>query len=284
MKQRRILLIAVLLLTIAALGIALWRSYRPPPTPGAAPVISDLTPSQIDHIRIRYGSNLLEIARSNTGWRLSAPVQAPVDTAHLKAILSLLGQPAQQSYAPRAIEQTKTGLADHPLVVRFGQIGPIRIGGPGPSRGSRYVATPHALLLADLPAFGGLQWGWTHWISRALVPPQRQLQKLVLPHFTLVRDDRGRWQAQPAGQRSAAAVATTAQTWLRAQALAITPADQSRQRVARITLGFAEGTPRHFDIIERYPNLILRDPALGVDYHLAGNRIGPLLDIQHPGL
>lgn len=284
MRRRRSLIIGLLLLAIAALGLGLWLSYRPTPAPSAPPTISDLMPAQIEHIRVRHGSDLIEIERSETGWQLSAPVQAPVDTPHLEAILSLLNHPARQSYAPGAIDETKTGLAEHPLVVNFGQSGPIRIGGAGPSRGSRYVATPHALLLADLPDLGGLQWGWTHWISPALVPPHRQLEKLVLPHFTLARGDQGQWQAQPSGQRSDAAVATTVAAWQRGRALAITPADQSRQRVARITLGFAHGAPRYFDIIERDPNLILRDPRLGVDYHLAGNRIAPLLEIRHPGL
>ncbi|MES1954293.1 hypothetical protein SAHY_06913 [Salinisphaera hydrothermalis EPR70] len=287
-RQRRALLIVVLLLALVALGGGLWWSYRTPPSPPSAshPPVSPLAAADVTRIRVRHGSDLVMIQRKNpqAPWHLTAPVHAPVDPPHLEAMLTLLGKPAERRYAPDAIADTTTGLKSPTLVVQFNQHAPIDIGGRGPSRGSRYVRTPHDLLLANLPDLTGLHWSWTHWISPALVPPHRQLEKLVLPHFTLDRDKQGAWQAQPRGQRSAAAVAATMQAWQRARALTVVPADESRQRLARVTLVFRHGPPRHLDIIERDPNLILRDPALDVDYHLAGNRIGPLLEIRHPGL
>lgn len=288
MRHRRVLLIVILLLALVALGAGLWWSYRNPPgaTSTPHPPISPLAASDVTHIRVRHGNDLVIIQRDDPQppWHLTAPVDAPVDPPHLEAMLALLGKPAERRYAPNAIPDGTTGLNSPALVVQFNEHAPIDIGGRGPSRGSRYVRTPHDLLLANLPDLAGLHWSWTHWISPALVPPNRHLEKLVLPHFTLDRDKRGDWRAQPRGQRSTAAVAATLQAWQRARALTVVPTDESRQRVARITLVFEHGPPRHLDIIERDPNLILRDPALGVDYHLAGNRIGPLLEIRHPGL
>ncbi|AWN16319.1 hypothetical protein [Salinisphaera sp. LB1] len=286
--RRRLALIAILLLVLAGLAATLWWSYRAPPGPRTTqpPRISTLAPTRVARIRVRHGSDLIMLQRDGpqAPWHLTAPVDAPVDRLHLQAVLSLLGRHARHRYAPDAIDPATTGLKNPALVVQFNRQTPIDIGGRGPSPGSRYVRTPHDLLIAALPDLSGLQWGWTHWISPALVPPHRQLKKLVLPHFTLDRDTHGDWHAQPAGQRSAAAVAATRQAWQRARALTVVPANQSRQRLARVTLVFEHSPPRHLDIIERAPNLILRDPALGVDYHLAGNRIGPLLEIRHPGL
>lgn len=288
MKRRRALLIGLLLLALAALVAALWWSYRAPSGPASAPPprISALKPAEIMRIRVRHGSDQIVIQRSgpDAPWHLTAPVDAPVDGPHLQAVLSLLETRARRRYVPGAIDETTTGLESPMLVVQFNARAPINIGGPGPAPGSRYVRTPHDLLLAVLPDLSGLQWRWTHWISPALVPRHRRLKKLVLPHFTLERDGHGGWRAQPADRRSAAAVAATAAAWQRARALTVVPADASRRRLARVTLVFAHGPPRHLDIIERGPNLILRDPKLGVDYHLAGNRIAPLLAIKHPGL
>ncbi|MGB7755894.1 MAG: hypothetical protein WBL23_07500 [Salinisphaera sp.] len=288
MTRRRAVAIVILLLALAGLAMALWWSYRMPSGPGTKqpPRITTLAPAKVTRIRIRHGSDLIVIQRDGprAPWHLTAPVDAPVDAPHLQAVLTLLGKRAQRRYAPDAIDETTTGLKSPALVVQFNHQPPIDVGGRGPSRGSRYVSTPHDLLVAALPDLSGLRWGWTHWISPALVPPHRQLKKLVLPRFTLDRGKTGDWQAQPAGQRSPAAVAATLQAWQRARALTVVPSDASRQRLARITLAFEHGPPRHLDIIERDPNLILRDPALGVDYHLAGNRIGPLLEIRHPGL
>lgn len=288
MNTRRALLLVILLLTLAGLGLALWWSYRPVSSSAnaSAPKISPLEPARVTRIRVRHGADQIVIQRDAPGtpWHLTRPVNAPVDTPHLAAVLSLLANRAQRRYTPGAIDSATTGLKSPRLVVQFNQQSPIDIGGPGPSRGSRYVGTAHDLLLADLPDLGGLDWGWTHWISPALIPPHRRLSKLILPRFTLSRGADDHWQAAPAGQRSAAAVDATMQAWARVRALSVVPADDSAQRLARITLIFAHGKPRHLDIIQRNPNLILRDPALGVDYHLAGNRIGPLLEIRHPGL
>lgn len=296
MTRRRALVIGLLLLALIGLTIALWWSYRAPPGPGTAkpPRISELAPAEVTRIRVRHEAEQIVIQRNtpDAPWHLTAPVEAPIDGPHLKAILSLLDQRARRRYAPGAIDTATTGLKAPTLVVQFNQQAPIDIGARGPSQGSRYVRTPHALLLAALPALAGLQWSWPHWISPALVPAHCHLKKLVLPHFTLARDPNGdqnghkngNWHAQPTGQRSNAAVAATLRAWRHARALTVVPADQSRQRVARITLLFEHGAPRHLDIIERNPNLILRDPARGVDYHLAGNRVPPLLELRHPGL
>lgn len=288
MTHRRPLAIVILLLALAGLAAALWWSYHPPSGPGTTqpPRPSTLALSDVTRISVRHGSDLVVIQRDSpqAPWHLTAPVDAPVDAPHLQAVLTLLGTRAQRRYARHGIPDATTGLKSPALVVQFNQRAPIDIGGRGPSRGSRYVRTPHDLLVAPLPDLSGLQWSWTHWISPALVPPHRQLKKLVLPHFTLDRDKTGDWHAQPTGERSTAAVAATVQAWQRSRALTVVPSDESQQRSARVTLVFEHGASRHLDIIERDPNLILRDPALGVDYHLAGNRIGPLLEIRHPGL
>lgn len=288
MNRRRPLIIAVLLLALVGLAVALWWSYHAPSGPGATqpPRISSLDADQVTRIRVRHGADQLIIQRDtpDAPWHLTEPVDAPVDGPHLKAMLALLGRRARQRYAPGAIDATTTGLKSPMLVVQFNQGPSIDIGASGPSPDSHYIGTAHDLLLAPLPEWRGLHWGWTHWVSPALIAASRHLKKLVLPRFTLERVDHGQWHAQPTGQRSHAAVAATLRAWRHSRALSVVPADPSRQRQARITLVFAHGPPRHLDIIERDPNLILRDPKRGLDYHLAGNRVAPLLELRHPGL
>ena len=157
------------------------------------------------------------------------------------------------------------------------------------SHARRYLAQlPIGLLwwtwLGPLAHYDTLAWHWTDWLDRALVPEGHALRRIVLPNYTLEYHEATGWQVQPENRRAQGAGAATAAAWRRAAALAIVPADRSRERLARVTLVFADASRQVFDIIERGPNLVLRREALGVDYHLAGNRIGPLLKLVHPDL
>lgn len=285
MRRSRWLFNALLALVIIGLGVALWLSQRPS-TPPAPPVVSDITPNDIRRISVRHDNHLvtLERASSDQAWHLSTPVTARPDPVHIASLMTLARTHAQRAYALDAVPDKTTGLGNQAVVIRFNQSAPIRLGGPGPTPGTRYVATAHRILLVSLPDIGELDDSWTHWLDPALLAPDTRLTRMVLPDFTLTHDDQGHWQAQPVGQRRDAAARITISAWKRAKALAVVPADHSRQRIARITLIFADAPTRHLDIIERNPNLILRDPRLDVDYHLAGNRVAPLLDLQHPGL
>lgn len=285
MRRSRWWLNALLALIVTGLGVALWLS-RQTSTPPAPTAVSDIAPNGIQRISVRHANNQVTLGRADADrpWHLVAPEKARPDPVHIASLMTLAGAQASRDYALGSIPEARTGLGQQAVVVRFNQAGPTRLGGSGPTPGTRYVATPHRLLLVNLPDIGSLDDSWTHWLDPALLARDKSLTRLILPHFTLSRDDRDQWQVRPGDRRSAAAARTTIAAWRRAKALAVVPADHSRQRLARITFDFADAPTRHLDIIERHPNLVLRDPSLGVDYHLAGNRIAPLLDLIHPGL
>lgn len=285
MRRSRWLFNVLLALVVIGLGVTLWLSQQSTPPP-APPPVSDIALNDIQRISVRHDNNLVTLKRTSAdrAWRLVAPASARPDPVHIASLMTLARAHAGRDYPLGAIPDTTTGLGHQAVIVRFNQAAPIRLGGPGPAPGTRYVATAHRLLLVSLPDIGTLDDSWTHWVDPALLAPNTRLTRMVLPDFTLTRDDQGHWQARPVGQRSQAAARTTISAWKRAKALTVVPADHSRQRIARITLGFADAPARHLDIIERNPNLILRDPRLDVDYHLAGNRVAPLLDLKHPGL
>lgn len=283
--RSRLLFNALLALIVIGLAAGLWWSYGPKPE-RTLPTLSNIASDDIDRITVRHASELIIVERAGADqpWRLVSPAPARPDPARIESLLSVAQTQATRRYPLQAIDDHTTGVAKTPLTLRFNDEPPVYIGGPGPAPDSRYVATAHHLLLAKLPDTRALTRSWTHWIDPALIAPNSRLTRLVLPDFTLTRDDADQWQATPVDQRSGAAAAATISAWQGVKALAIVPADRSRERIARITLNFAEAEPRHLDIIERHPNLILRDPRLQVDYHLAGNRVPPLLDLVHPGI
>ncbi|RJS93984.1 hypothetical protein [Salinisphaera sp. Q1T1-3] len=285
-RQRRINLLLIAL--VASLAIVLWwtsRSTTPPQPPGPT-TLTRLAPDRIHHLAVRHRSDLVELARGQTGWHLQAPVTAPADTAHLQVLLPLAAaQPARRLGDVGSIPDRVTGTGDAAIVVRYDDAAPVRIGHAGPQRGTYYVQTDRGLFLVPIAHLAPLDWQWTDWLDRGLVAPDRRLKRLVLPRYTLSRDTAGQWQAAPADtDRPPAAAAATVSAWRQARALSVVPADRTRARIARVTLYFDDGDKQVYDIIEDHPNLILRNPRLGVDYHFAGNRVAPLLRLVHPGM
>ena len=242
----------------------------------------DLADGGPSTVRVRRGSDQIRLARADGAWRMISPANARPDAAHLALIKALRSTPPERQLADTTLDSEVSGL-DTPLVVQYDDRPPVRIGGPGPTGATRYVAAAGALWLVALPHYDTLSWHWTDWLDRALVPESRRLTRIVLPDYTLSRTH-DTWTLAPKGRRPAAAADATAAAWQRAAALAVVPADHRRERLSRVTLVFADDSQKIYDVIERGPNLILRDDALDVDYHLAGNRIDALLNLVHPGL
>lgn len=234
------------------------------------------------HLRVRRGADQVRLSKHDGRWRVISPVNARADAAHLEIINALRTSQALRAVDDRDLSDAVTGL-DAPLVVQYDDAPPVRVGGLGPNGATRYVAAAGRTWLVPLTHYDTLAWHWTDWLDRALLPDNRALSRIVLPDYTLEKTTTG-WQVQPDDARGSPAAAATASAWRRAAALAIVPADRSLERLARVTLVSGDTSRQVFDIVERGPNLVLRSEALGVDYHLAGNRIGPLLNLVHPGL
>src|SRR5699024_6142034 len=108
------------------------------------------------------------------------------------------------------------------------------------------------------------------------------LVSLQLPQATLTQTDTGGWQVSPAGaDRGADAAQFTVDAWRHAAALSIRPAQNTPAR-ADVRLTFADGHRRTLEVVAREPQLILRDPRLGIAYHLGRDLVAPLLDMRHP--
>jgi hypothetical protein len=288
MTGKRLIFIAILAAGAIALALLLWFTRTPEaPAPQA---VSDIAPPAIDRVEVHLPEAIVQLERSTQGsarqdarWRLSAPVNARADAAPLQTLLTLAGAVPHQRYARDAIADDVTGLDDPAIVVRFNNGAPIAIGNEGPSPGSRYLATAHALLLVDARALARLPTHLRGWVAPTLLGRERDLVKLTLPRLTLSRSDTGGWQVAPKNaDRGADYAQATIDAWRESRALGLEPVDAGRQRIARVTLRFADDSTRRIDVIAREPELILRDAERGIDYYFAANQVAPLLDMQHP--
>lgn len=273
-----------LVLVAGAIALAvLWWATRPAPEQ-APKTISSVAFDAVARMEVHTADNVIVLARDNDGdWRLRQPIEARADPAHVAALKQLASATPTRELERDAIDAGTTGVDDPWLTVRFGGEAPISVGHEGPAPGSHYVRTAHALLLASLPDLASQSLDWTRWIAPRLIDPDAKLTKLTLPHLTLTQAETGGWRVQPvSADRGADYAQATVDAWRHARALAIEPADAGQERIARVTLGFAGGDARHLDVISRSPELVLRDVARGLDYHLAANQAAPLLEMRHP--
>ena len=283
MNRKRLIFNAVLVAGIVVLALLLWLFRTPAPQPPET--VSAVAPDALTHMEVHLSDAVVELDRANpeAAWRLQQPIAAPADAAPIQALLALAEATPSQRYERGAIDERTTGLDDPALVVRFNGQAPILVGNEGPAPASRYVATPHALLLVKAERLARLPTNWRNWVSPTLLADDAQLTQLILPRLTLARSDTGGWQVEPkSADRGADYAQATIDAWRHSRALSLEPVDASRARIARVTLRYADEHIRRLDVIEREPELILRDDERGIDYHFAPHLAGPLLDMQHP--
>lgn len=287
MTGKRLALLAILAIGVITMALILW--FTRTPAPPAPQSVSAIAPQAIDRVEVHLPEAVIQLERTGkshdepASWQMSAPIHARVDAAPLQTLLSLAAAVPRRRYARDAIADDVTGLDDPAIVVRFNDHAPIAVGNAGPAPGSRYVATAHALLLVDARALARLPADWRDWVAPTLLGPEHDLVRLILPRLTLSRSDTGGWQVAPKNaDRGADYAQATIDAWHQSRALGLEPVDAGRQRIARVTLRFADDSTHRIDVIAREPELILRDAERGIDYYFAANLAAPLLDMQHP--
>lgn len=275
------LALAVIAIALAAF---LWFSRSQPPA-SPQPLL-DIAPQTINRIEIRAANAAQSIilTRTRRQWRLLAPVAARANQNRIDNLLAITRIAPSQRYAASAVAGKDTGLAKPGATVQFNNGPTLVIGSRAPlaaGRDKRYVRLGDTVALAAIPHAGLLDMGWAQWIDPHLLASDAQLQQLMLPEITLSRADTGGWRVTPPSRdQGADAAQATVSAWRHAQALSMTPAT-SKPAKATVKLAFADGHSRVFDVITRTPQLILRDPELGIAYHLPGTQAAALLDMHH---
>lgn len=274
---------------VAAAGLltaALWLTQPEPP---AAPeALLDIAREDIQRIEIHPGGDTraVVLVRRPGGWRLASPVKARANENRIDMLLEIAALAPQRRYAASAVDAEQAGLARPVAAIRFNDAPALTIGAyapttTGPSK--RYVRIGDTVALAPIPNAGLLDLPWPQWIDPHLLAPDGQLTALHLPAMTLTRAATGGWRVRPASRdRGADAAQFTVDAWRHARALSITAAKNDVPAMAAIELVFAHGRTRRLEVVARRPQLILRDPKLGIAYHLSAGMAAPLLDMRHP--
>lgn len=288
--RRRTLLNLLLLAAAAMLTALLWldREEEAPPEP-----LTALSRDAITHVRVGYpGAPDVVLERADGGWRLTEPVASRAEGSEVVQILRLAEAEVRRQYPADQIEPAGAGLEQPPYTVVFtddkGERVDIALGHAAPLGNARYARIGDTVYLIPEPNVRALDAEFSDLVAHDLLAGDAEIEEIELPGATLTRTATGGWTVAPEGaDRGADATQKTVDAWRHARALWIKPDAEAQAGGAsakpegRVRLRLTGGAVKELMVVTRKPQLVLRDPALGVDYHVAANQAGPLLDMEH---
>lgn len=276
----RIAFNVALALVILGLGVLLWLDADTAKT--AAPITA-LKPEKIKNIEIHFpNAATLKLVRSDGHWRITAPVKARAETSEIKPILRVATAVPTRSYPASEMNLAEIGLDKPKQILHLNGV-EIALGGSEPLHHNRYAKVKDKVYLIENPIKSAIDSDYTDLVALAVLPENSKITRLQTPKFTLTPTDKGGWQVSPKSEDKGADDAQwTIDAWQDVQALWIKPADTKQKSQGDINVQTADGTTHKLQLIARKPQLVLRDPAVGVDYHVSANQAAPLIDMKHP--
>ncbi len=274
MNKRNLINLALLL---AVIGLALLAWLEPGREAPPAPLkITTLDAAAIDRIRIERPAGLLEMARRDGRWELTAPIRAPANSIRTDAILSVAAIDSLNSLPVAGLDLATYGLAE-PAVRLFLNDTRIDFGNTSPLDQRRYVRVGDTLHLIPDLRYYQLIGGWNGYVSLRLLEQDTALDRIELPGLTLENRE-GSWRPAPAPEHWSADAATAlAQNWLNAQAMEVRELKgEANGEEVRLHVRGRE-QPIRFVIAASEPELILQRPDLGLAWHLVAERAADLL-------
>lgn len=277
MNKRNLINLALLL---AVIGLALLAWLEPGREAPPAPLkITTLDAAAIDRIRIERPAGLLEMARRDGRWELTAPIRAPANSIRTDAILSVAAIDSLNSLPVAGLDLATYGLAE-PAVRLFLNDTRIDFGNTSPLDQRRYVRVGDTLHLIPDLRYYQLIGGWNGYVSLRLLEENTALERIELPGLTL-ENHQGSWRPEPAPEHWSADAATAlAQNWDTAQAMEVREhKGEANGEEVRLHVRGRE-QPIRFVVAAREPELVLVRPDLGLAWHLVSGQAQGLLELS----
>lgn len=278
--NKRLLLNLVLVLAVTGLVALLWLA---PDDNAPAPPITSLTADSINRIAIDYPSAPpLRLERNAEQWLITSPVQARAAGNEVKPIIDLASSRPAHSYPASEAQPDNIGLNPPQLTLRLNDIA-IALGGSDSLDNNRFVRVGDQIHLISVPIENAPDADYSELVARELLPEDAEITRLELPGINITASGLGGWQIRPENKdKGADAAQFTVDTWSRARALWIKPADTDLDAAGQIVIHTANNGQFKFEVVATQPQLVLRAPDVGVDYHLGANQNAPLLRMEHP--
>jgi len=264
------------------IGLALAAWFRPGLEPPAAPQpLTQLSPTQVNHIRIvRRQHPALTFTRQTDGWLLAGDPPLPASPFQVQALLALLQAQADRHYPADTLDPGELGLDPPQASVILDDTTTLLIGNTEPLDNMRYVQYDTTVFLVEDRYQHLINANRTNFIERRLLDASAVITRLSLPDLELTRAADGNWELTPDyPDISADAIQQLLTNWLQASALYVR-AYEAGTATGQITLELAGNErPQVFELVARAPELILARPDLGIEYHFSNGAEERLLEL-----
>ena len=274
----RLWLNLALLLLIAILGIIVF--YEPGKQPAPVPVrLTQLTPASITHIHIKRisGKDIELVKEANGQWWMHNPYYLPANEFRVQSLLRLAETESLSNHAIDQLQPATYGLDQPRAIVTFDRSTQISFGNTEPLQQRRYVQIGDQLHTIVDTFYYQAAANPTIYLNHALLPPDANIRKVVLPELQLAFKD-GQWQRIPLHpEYSADATIELINNWRHAQALELRTNNVKDAR-ADIEIVLAEqAEPIRFKLLQTEDETSLIRLGMGLQYVIANDTYDSLL-------
>jgi hypothetical protein len=274
----RLWLNLALLLLIAILGIIVF--YEPGKQPAPVPVrLTQLTPASITHIHIKRisGKDIELVKEANGQWWMHNPYYLPANEFRVQSLLRLAETESLSNHALDQLQPATYGLDRPRAIVTFDRSTQISFGNTEPLQQRRYVQIGDQLHTTVDTFYYQAAANPTIYLNHALLPPDANIRKIVLPNLQLAFKD-GQWQRTPLyPEYSADANIELINNWRHAQALELRANDIKDAR-ADIEIMLAEqAEPIRFKLLQTEDETSLIRLGMGLQYVITNDTYDSLL-------
>ena len=230
--------------------------------PAAVSGISQLRPGDVERIELSTG---LIIEKVDAAWRIAAPVDWPADDTSVERLLGILKLKAD-ALDPGTADLAALGFQPPAAEWRFND-SRLRFGTTNNIGERRYVMIESRLyLLPDVHLAFAAQ-GLAGFAARSLLPGQDDITALSLPGLDIYRDDSGALKSSPA--RTPQQLQQVIEAW-RTQDATPVRAYPGGAAGDRVEARLASGSTLEFHLLASEPEIVIANPAIGLQYHFAG--------------
>lgn len=278
MKNRWLLNLGLALLIAGLVLVVLYKpGHQQPPT---VPLTA-LTPDSINKIRLeRHGREAIVLVRTDSGWRLAAPVKARANRHNVDNLLRLAAVPSEARLAADS-DLKPFGLEPPQVLVRLNNE-EITLGNLHPLRNqvyARYLGAVH-LIAAHRQAVAS--YPYTQFLDSRLFEDRLKPIAFRLPGFALTLKE-GSWRREPAmADLSSDRVNDFVREWQHASALSVERATRTRPLASIEIVVEREGKPGKLvlGVVAYKPEFVLRRHDEGLDYHFPEESGQRLLNLK----
>jgi hypothetical protein len=242
---------------------------------------------QVNKITLqRNGKEIVKLEKQQLGWHIIEPFQLAANDIQVYGLLSILKENSFSQIISKDEELDKFGLKN-PAVRLSLNNKEISVGTTDPINFRRYVLIDGTIHLINDAIYRYLSMEATRFISYALLPANKDIIEIDLPHTKLSKDNEDtHWTVSPDSTLSADDINMLLDSWRHARAIEInswsTANSTDNETNDLINVRFADQTGLIFTIISTETDLILGRKDAGIKYRLPGKLKGILLNAQPP--